>query len=71
MPKPATAVYRRSGGGVGEFRPVFTHPAGELRRMDELTVAEIQTGCSYVRDEKGLAADVKTVLSAAATLVRG
>jgi glycerophosphoryl diester phosphodiesterase len=70
-PNSAIAVYRRSGGGVGEFRPVFTHPAGELRRMDELTVAEIQTGCSYVRDEKGLADDVKTVLSAAATLVRG
>lgn len=70
-PNSAIAVYRRSGGGVGEFRPVFSHPAGELRRMDERTVAEIQAGCSYVRDEKGLAADVKTVLGAAATLVRG
>lgn len=69
-PNSAIAVYRRSGGGVGEFRPVFAH-AGELRRMDELTIAEIQAGCSYVRDEKGLAADVKTAVVAVATLIRG
>jgi glycerophosphoryl diester phosphodiesterase len=69
-PHDTIAVYRRSGGGVGEFRPVFNRPAGELRRMDEVTVAEIQSYCSYTRDEKGLVADVETVVDAVVTLIR-
>jgi glycerophosphoryl diester phosphodiesterase len=69
-PHDTIAVYRRSGGGVGEFRPIFRRPASELRRMDELTIAEIQACCGYVRDEKGIPAEVESVLDAVVDLAQ-
>lgn len=71
-PEGVIAVLRRSGGGgVGEFKPVFRGPASLAdRRIDELTIAEVQASYGYARDEKGALADAATAVRAAAALVR-
>lgn len=53
-PTSPIARLRQSGAAVGQFRPV----ARTERRMDELTVAEIQAAYDYARDEKGVGAAV-------------
>lgn len=70
-PEGAVTVLRRAGGGVGEFKPVYRGPRALAdRRMDQLTVAEIQASHGYARDEKGALASVATGLRAVAQLVK-
>ena len=72
-PENAIAVLRRSGGGgVGEFKPVFTDHGRDLanRRLDQLTIAEIQACYGYARDEKGAVATAITGLGAIGRLIR-
>ena len=72
-PEHPIAVLRRSGGGgVGEFKPVFTDHGRDLanRRLDQLTVAEIQACYGYARDEKGAVAAALTGLGALGRLIR-
>ena len=71
-PKELIPTLRRSGGGVGEFRPVYEKkgPNVSLKRMDELTLAQIQEHYRYAKDEKGLGANVKTGVETAGRLAR-
>lgn len=69
-PRGLIAVYRRSGGGVGEFRPTCAIPPASRRRLDQQTTVEIQAAYGYARDEKGPLADAETVVQAAAEEVR-
>jgi glycerophosphoryl diester phosphodiesterase len=71
-PEGVIAVLRRSGGGgVGAWKPVFRGPAALAnRRVDQLTVEQVQHAYGYARDEKGALAGVVTGLGAIGRLIR-